>query len=199
MRKIKLWDDKRKLITAMLAVSCLVLFGVWYLINRRAGDTVEVHTFNILNVDSRGDSTVIKAIKVHVAGEVRSPGVYEMAADARVEDAVDIAGGFTDEADESSVNMAAYMKDGQQVLVRHIGEKNTAANKKAQNENLIININTAAREELTLLPGVGEVIADSIIIYREDKGEFVSVEEIKNVPRIGESLYSQIKNRIVVD
>ncbi len=132
---------------------------------------------------------------VHICGEVVYPGVYEVAADARVCDVLLLAGGFTDEAEADSVNMAQYVFDGMQVVIpsenSQIAEMGTSSGK--------INLNTATKEELCTLPGIGESRAEDIIAYRTTHGGFSTIEEIMQVSGIKNAVYSRIKDLIWVD
>ena len=178
--------------------------------------------------------------KVHVAGEVKKPGVYALDDKARVIDAIEIAGGVTDEADLDRVNLAEYIKDGEKIRVPSFKERLSSGEsgftglssdfdsksnslesiassadtvKKGRykfgddaedsdedrvEKSTLININKASVDELKQLPGVGSTIANSIILYREENGDFDSIEDLKNVSRIGDKTFSKIKDFITV-
>lgn len=147
------------------------------------------------------------AAVVHVVGAVKAPGVYTVAAGGRLNDAVQAAGGFTDKADPASINLAAPVSDGQQVYICEKGESPAAApaavsGAKAQTAAssaspvFPVSINSGSREALMLLDGIGEKTADKIIDYRETQGSFKTLEELKNVPGIGDKKFEQIKNDI---
>ena len=145
--------------------------------------------------------TVTPDITIHVVGAVNSPGVYSLPKGSRAVDAVEAAGGLAADADESGVNLAAVLSDGQQVLVPALGQTDAAPAKKTNilEQGGKININTAPKEELTLLPGIGEALATSIIQYREANGGFQTVEELTNVPKIGEKTLQNIIAFITVE
>lgn len=146
-----------------------------------------------------GDSTEAAAraeIKVHVAGAVNAPGMYALPPDARVIDAIQAAGGLTAEGDSDALNLAAVVKDGDKITVRTVAETQTVS--EGRSAAGLININTAGKEALMELPGIGEVLAQNIITYREKHGGFSSIEEIKEVNRIGDKLYEQIKDSITI-
>lgn len=133
-------------------------------------------------------------VVVHVAGQVKTPGVYTLPVASRVGDAIAAAGGETDEADLHRLNLAAYVFDGQKISVpRAISESESEQGTK------VININTADQKTLENLPGIGPAIAAKIIEYREKNGAFLSIEEIINVDRIGVKTFENIKDLIVVD
>jgi competence protein ComEA len=135
-------------------------------------------------------------IKVHVAGAVNAPGLYTLTSDARVIDAIQAAGGMTAEADSNALNLAAVVKDGDKITVRTAAETQTVS--EGRSTAGLININTADKQALMELPGIGEVLAQNIITYREAHGGFASIEEIKEVNRIGDKLYEQIKDSITI-
>lgn len=137
-------------------------------------------------------------ICVYVCGEVNYPGVYSLPPDSRVNDALNAAGGFTQEADRSYVNLAARVSDGDRLYFPGVAE---AAQEKAAEEALkagLVNINTADEELLCTLPGIGSSRAQDIISYREDNGAFESKEDIMKVSGIKESAYSKICDKITV-
>lgn len=136
-------------------------------------------------------------IMVDVKGKVNTPGVYELKEGQRVKDAIEMAGGILDKADVSGVNLAAKLIDAQVVYIPEKGEKipNTLLEYKSSGK---ININTAGKEALVQLPGIGEVIAKDIIDYRDKHKGFDSIDEITNVPRIGEKTFEKIKDLIEV-
>ncbi|MDI3311876.1 MAG: ComEA family DNA-binding protein [Thermoanaerobacterium sp.] len=159
---------------------------------------------NTVNTSDTGEITKNekpKEIKVYVTGLVKSPGVYTMREGDRVDDAIKLAGGPLDGADLSNINLAEKVKDEQMIKVPKVGE-NDASNDKASSSNVTngkININTATKEELDTLPGIGEVTAQRIIDFREQHGNFQKIEDIMNVSRIGPKLFEQIKDKITVD
>ncbi|SHO51275.1 helix-hairpin-helix domain-containing protein [Anaerocolumna xylanovorans] len=151
---------------------------------------------------------------VHICGEVKKPGVYEVSKEARIFEIVDLAGGFTKEADKDYINQAASIEDGQQIYIPAKeevlkGEKAKAADSgknpgsgqtrdnTGNSGKINININTAAKEELCSLPGIGEAKADSIIDYRTNHGRFQSIEELKEIDGIKDGVYNKIKDRII--
>lgn len=136
-------------------------------------------------------------IMVHVAGAVNRPGLYRLAPNARVNDAIEAAGGPTAAGDANALNLAEKVKDGQKLTVPDRSASAQTANQNAAG-TATVNINTASKEALMTLPGIGEVLAQNIIDYRTKNGPFSSAEEIKEVNRIGDKLYEQLKDRISV-
>lgn len=158
-------------------------------------------------------------IYVHVCGEVQIPGVYELPEGSRAFEAVEAAGGFTEAAAQESVNLAAAVWDGMRLnipdraeaenltpaeLERFTGQGMSAGqgipdgNGAAEERFSLVNINTAGREELMTLNGIGESRADDIIRYRTQNGGFGSIEDIKKVPGIKDAMFQKIKDRITV-
>lgn len=138
---------------------------------------------------------------VHVTGAVVNPGVAELPPGARVADAVAAAGGMTEDADESALNLAALVVDGTQVYVPRIGEGPppiAAAPSGAAQESGLVNLNTADAAGLATLPGIGPALADRIITYRETHGPFGTVADLDAVSGIGPSILAQIDGKATV-
>lgn len=140
-------------------------------------------------------------IYVHVCGQVCAPGVYELKEGSRVYDAVEAAGGMTEAAAADCLNQAECLSDGQQIYIPSVSEAaeqamGTAAGEAADDGK--VNLNTAGKEELMTLPGIGEVKAEAIIRYREEKGGFASAEELKEVEGIGEGVFGKVEDRVKV-
>lgn len=163
---------------------------------------------------------------VYVCGAVVSPGVYELSEGSRIDNAVDAAGGFSADADEAYVNLAAKVSDGMKLYIPTTEETGIdKAGAQAQLETYdsydasesadagdaassggaglssgsgLVNINRASKQELTKVPGIGDVTADKIIRYREENGNFASIEDIKKVSGIKDKLFSKIRDYITV-
>lgn len=143
-------------------------------------------------------SADIGEICVYVCGEVNYPGVYSLSAGSRANDALSAAGGFTNEADKSYVNLAAIVNDGDRLYFPGISE---TAQEKAAEEALkagLVNINTADEALLCTLPGIGSSRAQDIIAYREINGLFENKEDIMKVSGIKDSAYRKICDKITV-
>lgn len=136
-------------------------------------------------------------VLVDIKGEVQKPGVYELAPDSRVEQAIDAAGGLTDKAEGRSINLAQRVADEQVIYVAAAGEEEApvqTAGSNASSEK--ININQADSKELTELNGIGEAKAQAIIAFREENGPFTSIEQLTEVPGIGEKSLENMKAQI---
>ena len=140
-------------------------------------------------------------IFVQVSGAVVSPGVYELPGDSRVYAAIEAAGGLLQTADDSDINQAAILEDGQKIYVYSAEEmaklQEAAIAEESANDGLI-NINTADVQLLTTLPGIGENKAKQIVAYRDSNGAFSSIEDIKNVSGIGDGIFNQINSLIKI-
>ncbi|MFH1537946.1 MAG: helix-hairpin-helix domain-containing protein [bacterium] len=152
-----------------------------------------------------------KTARVHVKGEVANPGVYTLESGARWIDAVEAAGGFTDDADRTNRNMARYLRDGQEVVVPRVeyeklpagGSAGGSGGTQEPEEDKVepgefVNINTAGEDELMRLPGVGPVLASRIIETRNTRGPFAKKQELMLVPGIGRQKYLQLEMYLVV-
>ena len=135
-------------------------------------------------------------LRIHVSGAVAQPGVYDLPAGSRVEDAVQAAGGFAEQAAQDSINLAAPLKDGGQIIVPQQGG---LANRSMKTETERINLNTATPEILDKLPGIGPQTAQKIVEYREENGLFTSIEDIQEVAGIGPAIFEKIKDLIIVE
>lgn len=164
-------------------------------------------------------------IAVHVVGAVPRPGLYEFVEGARVQDAIDAAGGLLTTANTGAINLAMPLTDGQQLTIPYrsgsepVEEEGTTLflpgseeeeeedassfNEAPQNNNPfgndLININTASLAELDNLPGIGPALAQRIIDYRNENGAFSTIEEIMEVSGIGPATFERLKNLIIVN
>lgn len=136
-----------------------------------------------------------QTIVVHISGAVKNPGVVYLSSETRLIEAIEQVGGLMDNADQNSINLARRLKDEEKIHICEIGEE---ANQAASQSDGRVNINTASLEELKKLPGIGDVIAQGIIDYREKNGDFTDLEELKNVNRIGEKIYEGLSALIIL-
>lgn len=147
------------------------------------------------------ENTTSKNITIFISGEINNPGVVTIPGDKRLSDAVEQLGGVTDDADLNKINLAMKIEDEQHYIIPKVGDisvVNESTNSITQ-ENSKVNINTATIDELENLPGVGEATANKILNYREEKGMFKSIEEIKNVNGIGDKKYIDLKDKICIE
>lgn len=146
-------------------------------------------------------------ILVHVSGGILVEGVYSLPIGSRVMDVIDAAGGFTSEANPNGLNLAAYLEDGEHVIVPTKvdetelykgSDREIQDGSESSNSDDLININTASQKELETLPGIGPVLAQEIIAYREVNGLFQNIEELLEVKGIAYVKYDQIRELITV-
>jgi len=145
-------------------------------------------------------------IKVDIKGAVKAPGVYEIESECRVSDLIKLAGGATIDADLDATNLSKKLSDEDCIVIYKIGAVDKLQNSQSKSStvtvpstttaNSIININTATKEELKTLTGIGDVKADGIIKYREENGGFKSAEELTNVDGIGEKTLSKFIDKV---
>lgn len=147
-------------------------------------------------------------IYVYICGEVINPGVYELSGDSRIYEAVDAAGGFTENAARECVNLASKVSDGMQITIYNREESASLqadsasvdgnAGKSGTSGSGLVNLNTATKEELMTLKGIGESKAEDIIRYREKSGGFKKIEDIMKISGIKENGFQKIKDSITV-
>jgi competence protein ComEA len=142
---------------------------------------------------------------VDVAGEVRKPGVYEFTEGDRIIDAIDAAGGATSKADLQSLNLAAPVQDGVQVLVPAKAPVSgtapgatTGSPGATGSTGALVNINTADATALEALPGIGEVLSQAIVDYRTQNGPFATIDDLENVSGIGPSIMEDVRDMVTV-
>ena len=153
-------------------------------------------------------------IIVHITGEVKNTGILVLKEEARIADAIESAGGATEEADLNKINLAYTLKDGQKIYIPNKEDEEnieyitegSGNNVSVENgdesemkEKIKININTASQAELEELPGIGEAIASRIIEHREENGRFNKIEDLLNVKGIGDAKFAEIKEYVVVN
>lgn len=175
----------------IFAVLCALAVGIASLFNSKGKSKLEGYT-----------------IMVHVKGEVKRPGVYTLKADNRVKDAVAAAGGETENAELSGINLAAFLKDGQELKIpSKKGDASANTNEATQitkepknppPEGTKININNATVEQLDALPDVGMTTAERIVQYRQKNGPFKKPEDLMKVSGIGPKTYERLASYIEV-
>jgi competence protein ComEA len=186
----------RQLAACAFALVAVSLLGAWHLSRGGGGEVGDVAPAPI-RVESGAEGR--RAVIVHVAGAVRSPGVYRMRPEARVDDAVGRAGGPTARADLSQVNLAAKVEDGRQVLVpERVRAGAPAATTAETAPGVPLNLNTATLEQLDELDGIGPATAQNILDYREANGGYGSVEELGQVPGIGDVRLASLREQVRV-
>ena len=204
--------DKKKNVKAVIGVIAVLVCGMIYITaNYRrdsggiiaeqsadAGDSGE-EAFRE-GAAKAGEEPVSDKVYIHICGEVKKPGVYTFSVPPRLVEVIEHAGGFTKKADRSAVNLAESVPDGSRITIlsrkkEKTKEKSHGATSEGEDR---ININTASREELMTLNGIGESKASQIISYRETNGLFKKIDDIMNISGIKEGVFSKIKDHIIV-
>lgn len=194
--------DKKQLIIYCGIALTIITIIIIYLLTQIENKESNYEQLQIETAEKQ-ESTIEtqEKIKVHIAGSVVNEGIVELEEGARIADAIKEAGGTTPDANMEEVNLAYKIQDGQKIYIPNTNEEAKEIIKEentSKNETGLININTATQTELELLTGVGPSTASKIIAYREQNGKFRSIEELKEVPGIGESKYETIKNEITI-
>ncbi len=148
------------------------------------------------SLSENGHVDTQQEIYIYVCGEVVNPGVYALPEDSRVNDALEAAGGFGENAAKEYVNLAAKVSDGEKLYFPTVAEAEIL--KAAEMQQGLVNINTASEAELVQLPGIGEARAQDIIAYRKKYGEFREPEDLMKVPGIKENMYAKLCDKIIV-
>ena len=206
--KIFIKKNKRIVLTSLSIVFVVILLLVF---NKKdevyASDDVEIKNGieNIENIKNEEniEEIVIPKIKVDIKGEVLNPGVYELELGNRIIDVVNLSGGLTSKAITTSVNLSKKIYDEMVIMIPD--SENTCEivnnfnidNIEQNTSNGLVNINTASKEQLMNLTGVGESKANAIIEYR-NQNKFETIEDLMNIPGIKESMFNKIKNEITI-
>lgn len=151
-------------------------------------------------VQSSSNQTIEEEyIFVHIEGCVQNTGLIKAIKGVRLFELIELAGGVTDEADLTKINLASIVNDGQKVYIppKVVLDEDNEGIRSISNKG-IVNINTATITELQTLDGIGPSMANKIIEYREKKGYFTKIEDIMNVSGIGENKYNKIKENITI-
>jgi competence protein ComEA len=171
----------------------------------RCGSSSGFASTTVASARTSSGSTAPVALVVHVAGAVVAPGIHELGAGARVVDAVEAAGGLTADADAARINLAAPVADGARVYVVAVGEAAppvAAGGEPTDGGDAApagpVNINTADAAALDALPGVGPATAAAILEHRSKIGSFTSVDQLLDVPGIGEAKLEALRDLVTV-
>ena len=185
------WDPRARK-AALLLITGLALVIAWWWWSGQPEPVQSMNDVAGINADINADvdpalglEEVSGTVLVHVVGKVAEPGVVELPIGSRVQDAVDAAGGATNNKALESVNLARLVVDGEQIVVGAPAEGSASSK---------ISINSASAAQLDELPGVGPAIAERIVQWRETNGPFTSVDELTEVSGIGPSILEQIRD-----
>ena len=195
----------KKIIFLSIGIIIIVIYLVYNYSKDNASEILEENIY----IETSNETKEKNKIILHITGEVNSPGIIEIEDGSRLADAIEAAGGLTENADINKINLAYVVKDGQKINIPNVNSVDTSSYIIEDiGENIIIedinsntnlvNINTATQTELETLTGIGPSTALKIIKYREENGKFTTIEDIKNVPGIGDSKFESIKEEICV-
>ena len=197
-------QNVKSIILAFVCSLVLIIGGLFYFNQNKTEDYSGVSFSNISNEinnkDERAENRHDEKIFVDVKGAVKHPGVFETTKDKRVKDLIEEAGGLLDDADTSTLNLSQKVKDQMVIYVLKHGEKpkQMSDGGSSSSNTDVININTANKEQLMKISGVGKTKAEAIIAHREKNGDFKKKEDITKVRGIGKSTFEKIKDKIEV-
>lgn len=215
-------ENKKKVFISIGLIVVLAIVLINYIISCKSNEETDIRDLLIEENNEQKTNEVEEIVNneeetieivVHITGEVKKVGILYLPEGARLVDAIEKAGGETKNADLSQVNLAYKLQDGEKIYIPNKkekineyisivngnnGNKEDNSSNNSKGENIKVNLNTATQGELDSLPGIGPSIAQKIIDYREKNGKFNKIEELQNVKGIGESKYSEIKDKITV-
>lgn len=201
---------KKQIIKMLLIGICMLAAGICYSCKRSMpltmGEKQEVKLETVEEIISEAESQVSKppvSYYVHICGEIQAPGVYEMAEGSRIFQVVEAAGGFTEAAASDYLNMAQEVQDGMKIQVpsSEMLEQNQIYGPEEPEQSgqpQKINLNTATKEQLMTLPGIGDARAEEILRYRQEQGGFETIEDIMKISGIKDAAFQKIKEHITV-
>jgi len=185
-------------------------------------DIEQLNLYDVVSEESKLGENLLE-VPIYICGAVQMPGVYYVPQDAIINDILLKCGGFTKEADQTAINLAGRIVANEKIIIPKQGEKidkfddsyenrerieglpssqitSLSSNEESSvSHNALVNLNTATKEELMTLNGIGEVKAEAIIVYRQENGGFKSVEEIMQISGVGEKIYDKIKQFITTE
>ncbi len=188
----------------VIFIGLLLFLIIYYIANQETATVLyEQPNGNGLEIPKEAEEEIIKeterdqSIMVDIKGAVQNPGVYEVQANMRVHDVVQLAGGLTENADVFSINFAERVYDEMTIIVMEKGQE-IASNSGGNGTSPKVKVNHATKEELMTLPNIGPSKADAIIQYREENGMFQKPEDLMEVSGIGEKTFEQLKDFIQI-
>ena len=210
--QVKRWLMEYKkvlsIIGGVLAVIVIILVGRGMMASSMKEKVMVTNAVNITRVE---ETTTImpQNCYVDIKGEVLRPGVYEFSCESRMQEVIKKAGGFTEEADETKINLAQKISDQMQIIVPNLhskqeggvtegnSEKGNSSNSTPSNSKQgTVNINTATLEELQTIKGIGKKKAEAILQYRKEHGAFRTKEDLLQVKGIGKKALEAIESQV---
>lgn len=226
MKKILEFIEKYKYFILGVVIILIIIVGgvAVYNLKNKKEENKDENIVSMLEEQTVEESAVEEVepqtITIDIKGEVNKPGVYKLPIGSRVVDAIEISGGTTKKADTSMLNLSKVLSDENVIVVYNKYSQNTKTIEKECNcpdindgcinnnlvenkstnkdENIKVSINTATKEELMSLSGIGESKAIDIINYRNEFGLFKSIEDLKKISGIGDKLFDKIKDQITI-
>ena len=199
--------EKKIKLALTIAIGIIAIVGIIKAVDiyYEKNNTEQISISNFIENETEDEKDNTK-IKVYITGEVKNQGVIELEEGDRIADAIEKAGGQTEQASLKNVNLAYQLEDGQKIYIPNINDTETeiiddgasGVVDDATIKQTVVNINKADEKELQSLNGIGESLATSIVQYRKENGRFETIEDLKNVPGIGDSKFENIKEYIKV-
>jgi competence protein ComEA len=199
--------EKKIKLALTIAIGIIAIVGIIKAVDiyYEKNNTEQISISNFIENETEDEKDNTK-IKVYITGEVKNQGVIELEEGDRIADAIEKAGGQTEQASLKNVNLAYQLEDGQKIYIPNINDTETeiiddgasGVVDDATIKQTVVNINKADEKELQSLNGIGESLATSIVQYRKENGKFETIEDLKNVPGIGDSKFENIKEYIKV-
>ncbi|MEY4434805.1 MAG: hypothetical protein RIR16_845 [Actinomycetota bacterium] len=187
---------QQKLYLAFGAISVVLVVAVVNLMAPKDSETQVDFSAEAIASETSGEieEPLVNDAKifVHVIGEIKRPGIYQLEPNSRIFDLIFQAGGFTEDANTASINLARELRDGEQLRVLNVSETPSTNDI----ESSTININSADAADLDRLPGIGPTLAQRIIDFRTANGFFTSINQLRKVSGIGQKLFDQIKTQV---
>lgn len=204
-------SNQEKITIILLLIVIVVGVGIVLYKNINSEDNFVINRASDISENNPAIQIEVPPLIIHIAGAVKIPGVYQLKSTDRIIDAVKIAGGATEEANLDLINLAALLKDGQKIIIPYKTYSETGEEINTNTYNYVasaysssgstsakININTANANMLQNLPGIGPVLSERIIEYRNQNGLFGVIDDIIDVSGIAEKKYEGIKDQICV-
>lgn len=190
---------KKPRIRALLIFLCMLAAGICYSCDRSTdpGMSQEILLETTENTEETEPETAAPCY-VHICGEVKNPGVYEAEKGSRIFQAIELAGGFTEEAAAQYLNMAEEIRDGMKIEVPSFADVESGMAGDLAGASKKVNLNSADEAQLMTLTGIGAARAKDIIRYREEHGPFQTIEDIMKVSGIKDAAFQKIKEDITV-
>lgn len=220
--KLKEIDYKKYLVYVFIFIMLVIIIIEYIYLNNKISKLNNKSNIveNVIVEQETKEENVIKEIYVDIKGSVKKPGVYKLNENSRVIDVINMSGGLTKDANTRYINLSKILNDGDVIVIYSENEikeakkenqvtkevpcvceeivSNACVEETTKETNNKININTASKEELMTLNGIGESKANAIITYREENGLFNTIEDVMNVSGISQIIYDKIKENITV-